>query len=373
MTLRISDFCRRLVWFTMVLLTGFPEGRGAEVYPLSAWIKVAANPNALKVDIHQTSPDGTVTVSLAGQTQQRVLNMEMIERISLLVPPAVEEAMGWIERREYVRAEGVMRPYAEAVLPFLVLEESNAARIVDRYLYSLHQRNERGLLREVYLKSAQLKSAEVSKRARGWLAYVDAREGKTEAAAEWFADGGIEPGSGELYFLQQLAFCRHQMAGGAHREAIDHSARVIAAGRIEDALYPEALYLSAQCYEGLAREEQERLEAERRAALEKELLIERVRVALALEAEADRTGAPPPTEEDILGAVDRGAVEARVPPVPPFTENPFARIAQRLYLFTEQVFPSTYWGGQSGTRIWPETREAHRNDLSTFTFTDDPT
>jgi hypothetical protein len=325
------------------------------------------------VEIHQATLDGTATVSLAGQMQQRVLNIDMIERIRFLIPPAVEEAMGLIERREYVRAEAVMRPYADAVLPFLILEESNAARIVDRYLYSLHQRNESGRLREVYVKCAQLKSAAVSKRARAWLAYVDAREGKTAAVAEMFSGAGIEPGSGELYFLQQLAMCRNRMAGNAYRQAIDHSARVIASGRIEDALYPEALYLSARCYEGLAREEQEKLEAERQAALEKELLIERVRVALALEAEADRTGAPPPTEQEILGAVDLREVEARVAPVPPVTENRFARIAQRLYLFAEQVFPSTYWGGESGTRIWPETRETHQNDLSTFNFTNDPT
>jgi hypothetical protein len=89
-------------------------------------------------------------------------------------------------------------------------------------------------------------------------------------------------------------------------------------------------------------------------------------VALELETRADESGNPPPTEQDILEAVDRQVVEERVPPVPSLRENRFALIAQRLYLFNEQVFPSTHWGQSAVEKVWRETRESKEKDLSNF-------
>jgi hypothetical protein len=100
--------------------------------------------------------------------------------------------------------------------------------------------------------------------------------------------------------------------------------------------------------------------------LEKELIQERVRVALDLEAEARETGAPSPTEQEILDAIDRKAVEDRIPPVPPLKENRLAIIAQRLYLFNEQVFPSTHWGKTAGVQVWQESRENTERDLTNY-------
>lgn len=160
------------------------------------------------------------------------------------------------------------------------------------------------------------------------------------------------------------------MADKQFRKAIDHSARVVALGTIEDILYPEALFISAQCYDGLAEEEQARLENIRKEEVEKELTRERVRVALKLEAEADRKGLPPPSEQEILDAIDRQAVEERIPAVPSIKENPFSLTAQRLYLFSEQVFPATHWGKNAGSQVWQETRKKTENDLTNYVAPD---
>ena len=337
-----------------------------EVYPLSAWIKIPANKDAFKVEIHEGTRNGQAKMALPGQRQTRPVRIDTIEKISFVYPPAVNEALEAVERREFEQAGDVLMAYSDAILPFSLIPENNVARIVDQYEHSLHQRNEGQRLRELYTKLLRLNDPVASRRAEVWLAYLDAREGGSENTQDFFLDPAIRADSGEEFFLQQMALCRSYMTTEAYRTAIDHSARVISLGSIENMLYPEALHLSAQCYDGLAQAEQERLNNVRSETVEKEVLLERVRVALELEAKADKDGTPPPTEQDILDAVDRNAVEARIPPVPPISENAFAHIAQRLYFFNERVFPSTYWGTASRKQVWQETRAASEKDLTTF-------
>jgi len=238
--------------------------------------------------------------------------------------------------------------------------------VVDTYQTALQQRNETDLLRRLYSNLSRVDDASASYHPEAWLAYLDIREGKGETARELFLNSSVQPDEGVAYYLQQMALCRIHMATEAFRQAIDHSARVIALGTIEDVLYPEALYISALCYDGLAEQEQARLEAERKEAVQKALIQERVRVALELEARADEAGAPPPSEQDILDALDMEVVESRVPPVPPIEENNFALIAQRLYLFNDQVFPSTTWGQTAGEQVWPQTRNNKERDLTNY-------
>lgn len=352
------------------MLSGVARAQESVSLGLSAWIKIPANEEAFEVSIHQISPDGKATMSLAGRRESRQVDIDLIEKIHLTHPPAVGEALARLEERESPQAEPALRAYINAILPFLAVPENNVAPIVDRYRHSLHHLGETAWLRELYTTLSSLNEGSYAQSANAWLAYFDIREGKNDAAHELFSDPGIPKTPGELYFLQQLGLCRIHMSANKFRQAIDHSARVIALGTIEDSLYPEALHLSALCYDGLAEAEHARLERERDATVEKELLVERVRVALKLEAEADQAGEPPPAEQDILDAVDPRAVQDRVPPVPSVHEQSFALIAQRLYLFNEQVFPSTYWGKAAGDKVRPDTRETNRNHLKTFTLPD---
>lgn len=356
-----------------MLWTRIALGQDSGVYPLSAWLKMPSNPDAFQVNIHEGPRGATATMSLPGQTQRRLVNLSSIESIYLVHPPAVLEALEVIDKQDDARADLILKTYSSAVLPFLSIPENNVAPLLDRYEHSLHLRNQTVPLRELYAEIARMNEEFSFRNAEAWLAYLEIRDGKTGTANDsLFSDSSIQPEAGAPYFLQQMALCRKQMAGGDFRSAIDHAARVIALGTIEDALYPEALYVSAQCYDGLADGEQARLEEERAETLRKELVAERVRVALALEAAAEARGLPPPTEAFILESVDPEAVNSRIPPVPPRSENHFALIAQQLYLFTEQVFPATYWGKAAADGIWPETRDKKTNDLKNFSLSEVP-
>lgn len=359
--------------FACALFSGVAHAQKSDSLGLSAWIKIPSNEDAFEINIHQISADGKASMSLAGRRERRLVDLDRIEKIHLTHPPAVGGALDRLEKHGTLQTEQpALRAYCNAILPLLEIPENNVAPVVDRYRHSLHHLGETEWLRELYTALSALNVSTYAKKADAWLAYLDIREGKNEAAHALFSDPGIQTDTGELFFLQQLARCRIKMSAGEFRQAIDHSARVIALGSIEDPLYPEAQYLSALCYDGLAEKEHARLQGVREEAVEKELLLERVRVALDLEAEADRTGAPPPTEQDILDAVDPQTVQDRVPPVPPVNEQSFALIAQKLYLFNEQVFPSTHWGQKSGDKVWPETRETIQHHLKAFTLPDLP-
>lgn len=365
---------RSLVFLMGILLPFVLQGQDFIPYPLSAWIKLPTRADAFRVEIHSGIQEGSAAMNLSGQTQQRQVQISLIEKIQFLHPPWVADTLATLEQEEATpQAMSILKGYCTAVLPYVIIPENNAAPVLDRFLTSLHPRRDVEVLREVYGKLSLVENASTSALANAWLAYLDAREGTLEPAADSFGRLPLQEDSGEVFYLQQLAFCRNQMARNEYRQAIDHSSRVIAVGSIEDPLYPEALYLSAQCYDRLAEKEQARLAEVRKKTVEKELLRERVQVARELEAQADHSGTPPPTEQEILAAVDQQAVEDRVPPVPSMRKNHFALIAQRLYLFTEQIFPSTYWGKEAGTRVWEETREQNRKDLSNFVPTDSST
>lgn len=354
------------------MLTCVAHSQETGAPPLSAWIKIPSNESAFRVVIHEGLRDGNATMSLPGQRQKRLVDIDTIEKINFIYPPTILEALESVEQQEYSRAGPILKAVCEATIPFLTVPDNNVARILNSYQLSLHQLNQTALLRILYSRLALVDEASYSRTAKAWLAYLDTREGRVEPAKDFFSNITVQSDSGEVYFLKQMAYCRSQMAGKQFGNAIDHSARVIALGTIEDILYPEALLISAQCYDGLAEEEQVRLENLREEKIQKGFIKERVRIALELEAEADEKGTPPPSEQEILNAIDRQAVKDRFPPVPPIKENPFALIAQRLYLFTEQVFPATHWGKIAGSQVWEETRKNTERDLTNYAAPDIP-
>lgn len=372
MNLPISNFLKRIALLSVVILTGISQGQDIGGTPLSAWIKIPSNPKAFKVTIHDSTANGNATMSLSGQRQLTLVDISILEKINLIYPPAILEALASIETQEFSRAEPLLRAASYAIIPFVSVPENNTAQILDKYEHALHQRNEMDLLRAFYSNLSLVHDPSYPLNATAWLAYLDTRESEMGMESEVFLDSGIQRTSGEIYFIQQMALCRNQMAASDYRKAVDHAARVVAMGTMEDALYPEALYISAQCYDGLAEQEQARLERIREEEVQKEFVLERVRVALELEAKADEEGSPPPSEQEILDSVDREAVESRVPPVPSVKENTFALIAQRLYLFNEQVFPTTYWGAAAGDAVWQETRENKESDLTNYIPPDIP-
>ena len=310
-------------------------------------------------DIHQ----GMVKITLSAMNKRAELSLKDVSGVRFYLGAAVEKGMDALDEGEFASAEKFLREPVFKLMPFLSFANHNVDPVVEAYEVALHRLNDAELLKSFYQRSVEEATPEKARVAKAWLAYLDARSGRMSEVIAVFDGLGKPELDDEVALLRNLALCRVELQQKNYGVAVAHAATVVASGGVADFLYPEAMVLSAQCYEGLAGEELVLLDVQRKAQVVRALLIERVKVARELEATADKQKKPPPTEEQILSTIDHKAVNRSVAALPALRELEPFKTAQRSYLFVDRVFPDTTWGKLAADRVLPESKEGKDQQL----------
>ncbi len=324
--------------------------------PIHAEVLMGKSDKVRNVSVHNIRK-GTISLAFEGTDRVGRFPASNIKKIRFALGNRVEEGQKAAKEERYADAEKLLQPSVTRLMPFLSIPDNNIASVTDPYVLAIRQLGRVDLLRAYYKLVGEHGDEAQQRTASAWLGYVDVREGHLEHAEKVFEGLGPFNKGEEGYLLRRLGLCHILLARQETREAVDYAAQVTAACGIDHVLHPEALFLSAQCYDALAADEWARLGAAREAKVKRALFVERVRVAREMEAEADAEGLPEPTEKEILQRVDKEQVEAQVPPRPALDELKLSQTAQRLYRFLERVFPNTEWGEQAAEKALPATHE----------------
>ncbi len=343
----------RLVALALTLATFAPKNSAVAGPYLIGNVRLENSPQTTTAEIQGVVAD-RIVLQEQGKTFVAQLPLDRVAEIEFLPTAEMTAGLEAIQSGEWAVASRALQLPANQIIPFLGVPETNAAPIIDAYAQALLELEQFDGLRRFYSKVVAATSTEAARTASAWLAYLDARTGKFSDLEATLEKIGAFESTEEGYALSELALSYARLAGGEFRAGGDHVAKIVANGDLATRFYPEALYLSGQCYDGLALERDARLAAERQVEVDRQMLSERVRVGRELQSAADKAGGEPPTEQEILAAVNRKAVESKVPAVPPRSENPFATTAQRLYRLIEQIYPDTGWSKKAGKSLSAE-------------------
>lgn len=177
-----------------------------------------------------------------------------IKRIAVALP--AEE----LRRAETAASSGrhddalkLLRPIVRPLLPFLDLPIDNA--VEPALLYAASARAEKAWSEAISVYKAIQKNPDplVSQEGAGWLAYSYMRNQQAKEAEEWVAQFIEKDPRNRGFVPAALAAALLHGGRGEDEAALDHAARAAALDRIDDELYPEAVYLSADAYYRMAQ------------------------------------------------------------------------------------------------------------------------
>ncbi len=300
---------------------------------------------------------GNIVLSEKGKTAKLTLPAEKIQEIEFIYGETVVQGVNVAQEGKWQEAADALKPQVDEMLPFLVVENTNAAPVLDTYTQALYELGNLDEFEKVYEKTTKAGDEELAQSSKAWIGYLRARKGEIDKMEEIFSALGELDKNRQAFALREVAYSYYEMSKNNTRKAIDHIAKVVASGSLESRIYPEAMFLSAKCYDLLAEEQQLRLKEERELELQRALQAERVRVARIMQQEARDQNKEQPTEEEILAAVDKEKVEDEVGPLPKITESQYHQAAQRVYLLIELFYPKSEWGTESTELITKATRD----------------
>ncbi len=158
-----------------------------------------------------------------------------------------------------VRANKVsdaVRYYREAVAPalsYLDLPLNNAIQPAFRYAELLRLRGMWGESIKVYRALQSAPDAAVRNEALAWDAYALTRQREFETAKGIVDNLKLDDPRERGFTAASIAQARIALSRNQDENALDWSSRAAALSRLENGLYPEALMLTAECYERLGR------------------------------------------------------------------------------------------------------------------------
>ncbi len=298
-----------------------------------------------------------IVLSEKGRNVKIALPKNKIQEIEFVYEEAVVAAVTAAEEGKWQEAADGLKPQVEEMLPYLIIPRTNIAVVLDTYTQALYELGNLDEFEKVYARTTNAGNEELAQSSKAWLGYLRARKGETAKMEEIFKALGELDSSSQAFALREIAYCYFELEKQNYRKASDHVSKVVASGSLESRIYPEAMFLSAKCYDGLAEKQQEILTQQRQEKLEQAMQAERVVVARKLQQAAREANKAQPTEQEILDAVDKQKVEDEVGSVPPVTESQYYQAAQRVYLLIELFYPNSEWGRDATEVIADATRK----------------
>lgn len=182
---------------------------------------------------------------------EMLLNVKDIVEVRFALPPALTQAMQAYSGGLYDQAAALMRPIAMPLMPYLDLPNTNAIAIVMAYADILRSGRKYDDAFAIYEKLKVLPKSPTTLRASILSAQCLASTGKLEAAQKALDANEPIKRENELFPVDRMVRAQVHLLNKEYQTSIDEIAQVIACSRIDSEWYPESLYITAQCYEGL--------------------------------------------------------------------------------------------------------------------------
>jgi tetratricopeptide (TPR) repeat protein len=184
----------------------------------------------------------------AGEYQ---IPFDQITEVRFTFPETVTQAQAAFSQGQFEQAAALLRPIVTPMLPYLDLPGNNALPIVFWFGDTLRRANKLDEALTVYDAVRTTAKAPDSTRGAVWAAHCHAALGRTDQALRVLDLAGQVKRDSDLFPLCQMVRAQARFAAKDTLAALDDVAQALAFARIESELYPDSLFLAAQCYEVL--------------------------------------------------------------------------------------------------------------------------
>jgi tetratricopeptide (TPR) repeat protein len=184
----------------------------------------------------------------AGEYQ---LPFDQVSEVRFTFPETVNQAQTAFSQGQFEQTATLLRPVVTPILPYLDLPGNNALPISFWFGDTLRRANKLDEALTVY--DAVRTTAKGADATRGavWTAHCHAALGRTEQALRVLDLAGAVKRDSDLFPLCQMVRAQVRFAAKDPLAALDDVSQALAFARIESELYPDSLFLAAQCYEAL--------------------------------------------------------------------------------------------------------------------------
>ena len=275
-------------------------------------------------------------------------------------PNEVRDGIKAANREDWRQVYQLLGPTAKQLVLYMGVEDNDGLPVVMLYATALRNLNQIPAAIAHFKTLRVVGTEQTSRLATAWIGYLLSRVRKFSEAESVLKAIGAVGRDDEVFTLVNLARTYIDLSKKEVGSALDHVAQVIAFGGLESGVYPEALFMSGKCYEGMAEAEHRAEEQKRSDKVKRAILAERVRIGREMQQAAIEKGERIPTEYEIVRNVDKASIEASVPPVPSVETSRYHVIAQDIYAFVIKTYPASPWAGRSKAllRNQPETAES---------------
>ena len=193
-----------------------------------------------------------ITVQLPEQLRGTVqIPIEDIRSIAFSLPSMANRAVAAFEQQKWKEAQPLFKAALEPYITFLDLPNNNVVPLMWQYGESLRLDAKYDEAIAIYRQFDGLPDGLHKQRAQLARAYCDCLAGRTKEARALLETAAPTNHTDALFAQAQMVRARISLAEGKALQAVDEIARAIAIMRIDSDIYPECLYVSAECYKAL--------------------------------------------------------------------------------------------------------------------------
>lgn len=234
---------------TALLLSMFSASLGQGVPVIVVQKKGASAETAL---LGRTDSALRLQVKGAAAGSEYQISLDDVSEVRFVFPASLAQAQEALNQNQWERAATIMRPVVVPLLPYLDLPNNNGVSLAMVLADTLRAANKLEDALLFYDKMRMLPRTTEAQRAAIWAASCHASLNRSEPALRILQTMEAPKRDSELFAQYQTVRAQVKMAGKDYLSALDDLSQALAFSRMESELYPDAMFLTAQCYEALA-------------------------------------------------------------------------------------------------------------------------
>ncbi len=190
------------------------------------------------------------------ETAKTKMEISKILETRFVYPATVKQAEQAYNQNQLDKAAFLLEPTVNSWLPYLDLPANNAVPLVMTLADIFRHTNKVKEAQDLFSKVSKLSKSTDTVRATMWVAYCHAAQDQVEEAAKILETMEPPERGSEQFSMAQLIRARLQLSKKNYHAALEEITQGIAFPRIESDLFPECLFISAECYAAIAATQQ---------------------------------------------------------------------------------------------------------------------
>jgi tetratricopeptide (TPR) repeat protein len=240
----------RIICLIPVLLFAMFQTSFSQGVPVVVVQKKGAATDTVLLGRTDTALRLQVKGAAAGSEYQ--IPLDDVSEVRFAMPASLAQAQEALNQNQWEKAATIIRPVVVPTLPYLDLPNNNGLPLAMVLADTLRRANKLEDALFFYDKLRLLPRSAESQRAALWAASCHSALNRSEQASKILQTMDAPKRDSELFAQYQIVRAQVRMAGKDYLAALDDLSQALAFSRMESELYPDAMFLTAQCYEALA-------------------------------------------------------------------------------------------------------------------------